>query len=220
MVIDVYAWPPVTIVGRTPWTVVQPVSVLRSAMTGKEQVQASQRARRMVSIDVQALSAGSLIGGGYMHMLARLLQGGINAVRLPNWSPNWHLDRPAVHQWLSQALTASAVTSGGMAAWRVTGLPPGYPLTRPGDTFTVAGVPYQAVNAAVANASGVADIRVIGATAGSGALLLDQVETAVFRADATPEPRQGVGQNWIYSWSFREIFADEVGGFNEVDPWT
>lgn len=220
MPINVYAWPPVTVVGRTPWTVEQPVNVLRSAMTGKEQVQSSQRERRVTSVDVQALSADSLIGGGYMHMLRRLLQGGTHAVRLSSWSPNWHLDLPGPHEWLSQALSASAVTSGGMSAWRVVGLPPGFPLTRPGDTFTVGGVPYQAVNAAQANASGVADIRVIDVVAGAGSLLLDQVETAAFKVAQAPEPRQGLGQNWVYSWSFREVFADEVGGFNEVDPWS
>jgi hypothetical protein len=220
MPINVYAFPPVTIVARTPWVKVQPVSVVRSGLTGKEQVQSSQRARWKTSVDVQALSAESLIGGGYMHSLARLLANGIGAVRLTSWSPNWYLDRPVEYQWLSQPLSAVATTSGGMSAWQVSGLPPRYPLTRPGDTFKVGGQAWQSVNAAVANDAGVAEIRVIGATSGGGALLLDAVESAAFKVDATPEPKQGLGANWIYSWSFREVFADEVGGFTEVNPWS
>lgn len=218
MPINVYAWPPVAITGRS-WQVVQPVARLRSGLTGKEQVQSSQRARRMVSIDVIALSASDKNGGGHMEMLGRLLEGGEHAVRLSSWSPNWHLDQPNTFHWLSQGLTATATTSAGFAAWQVSGLPPLFPLLRPGDRFTVAGVVYQAINAATANEAGVAVVRVMGSTAGSGALLLGAQETAVFRPESIPTGSQRPGQNWSYSWSFREVFSDEVGGFVEVNPW-
>lgn len=217
--INVYAWPPVGVVGRS-WAVVQPVAGLRSALTGKDQRQSSQRARRHVALTVSAL-ANTVHGGGYMEMLGQLLQGGVHAVRLTSWSPNWHLDQPEQYQWLSIGLTATASTSGGMAAWRVAGLPPGYPLTRPGDRVTVAGVVWQSVNAATADASGVAYIRVMGSPTGSGTLLLDRQETAAFRVEPgqIPTGMQAPGKGWSYSWQFREVFADEVGGFTEVNPW-
>jgi len=219
MPINVYAWPPVAITGRS-WQVVQPVARIRSGLTGKEQVQSSQRARRMVSIEAIALGPKDKNGGGYMEMLGVLLAGGEHAVRLSSWSPNWHLDRPKTFQWLSQPLTATATTSAGFAAWQVSGLPPLFPLVRPGDRFTVAGVVYQAINAATASASGVAVVRVLGTTEGSGALVLSSQETAVFRPESIPTGAQRPGQNWSYAWSFREVFVDEVGGFTEVNPWS
>ncbi|RWR31358.1 hypothetical protein D2T31_04995 [Sinirhodobacter populi] len=202
----------------------QPVAVLRSALSGKEQMQASHPERRKVSLDVSALARGR-IGGGYMDMLGRLLMGGIHAVRLYSWSPNWHLDaepQPGFN-WLSMTLTATATVDAatGMGAYRVTNLPPGYPLICPGERFTVGGIVWQAVNMAVADDAGIALIRVIGTPALSGTLSLDGQESAAFRPDGgIPVGDQAVGADWTYSWTFTEVFADEVGGFVEIDPWT
>lgn len=220
MAINVYAWPPVAARSRS-WLLHQPVARLRSALTGKEQLQASQRARRLVTMEVSGLSAQRQ-AGGYMEMLGQLLNGGIHAVRLSSWSPNWALDAlpRSGHDYLSLTLTATAATSVGMAAWRIAGVPPGYPLLRPGDRFRVGATLYQAVNAVVADRSGVALARVIGTTSGSGTVGFDGQESAVFRAEAIPVAPQTPGADFTFSWSFREIFADEVGGFTEIDPWT
>lgn len=220
MAIKVFAWPPVPARGRS-WHVQQPVAALRSALTGREQLQSSQRKRRMVSIEVSGLSAQRK-AGGYMTMLGQLLEGGVHAVRLKSWSPNWYLDalpQPGFN-WLSLSLTATATTSAGMAAWSIAGLPPMFPLIKPGDRFMVGAAVYQAVNEVVADATGVAIARVMGTTSGSGAVTLSAQETAVFRPGAIPEAPQTPGSDFVFSWSFREIFADEVGGFTEVDPWT
>lgn len=219
MPIDVYAWPPVSARGRS-WRVHDPVAVTRSALSGKEVIQSSQRARRLVTLEVSGLSAQRR-AGGYMEMLGRLLQGGAHAVRLSSWSPNWHLDAlpRAGHDWLSLSVSASATTSAGFAAWRIEGLLPSYPLIKAGERFTVGSAVYQAVNEVVANAEGVAIARVLEATSGTGLVTLGAQESAVFRPDSIPEAPQAVGQDFIFKWSFREVFADEVGGFTERNPW-
>lgn len=217
MAINVYAWPPVKSIGRA-WNLVQPVQVLRSAMTGKEQVQASQRARRYAEIEVPALYRYAEPQSGYMEMLAQLLQGGVHAVRLTSWRPSVPVPSQCEFAWLSGSYTATATTSAGFSAWQISGLPPGYPVLWPGDRFRVGVTLWQAVNKAVANEAGQAVVRVIGTTAGTGAVTFDQQESAVFRPDGIPSGVAQIGQA-SFTWSFREVFADEVGGFVEVDPW-
>lgn len=63
-------------------------------------------------------------------------------------------------------------------------------------------------------------IRVMDAVSGSGVIDFAAQESAVFRPQAIPTGLQGVGADWTYNWTFREIFEDEVDGFTERDPWT
>ncbi|MCL4068790.1 hypothetical protein M3484_19690 [Pseudomonas sp. GX19020] len=219
MPIDVFAWPPVGVKGRS-WKVEEPVAALRSALTGRDQMQASQRPRRWVSLEVSALARGR-IGGGYMEMLGRLLKGGVNGVRLASWSPNWHLNADPGHgfNWYSLPMTATAITSAGFPAWRIVDLPPYMQVIRPGERFAVNGALFQAVNNAQADASGVAVIRVMSAVSGSGVVNFEAQESAVFRPQGIPTGQQPLGADWSYSWTFREVLADEVGGFTELDPW-
>ena len=54
----------------------------------------------------------------------------------------------------------------------------------------------------------------------SGRVNIGTVVSAVFEVTEMPSPRQPVRGNWFYTWKFREVFEDEVGGFVELDPWT
>jgi hypothetical protein len=51
-------------------------------------------------------------------------------------------------------------------------------------------------------------------------LISGACDTGVFRPLQYPRAMQPVMGNWEYDWQFREVFADEVGGFAEVDPWS
>lgn len=90
MPIQVFPWPPVGAVG-SEWTWIAPVARLRSGQTGRDQMQASQRRRRVATLVVSALAAGRM-GAGYCEMLKQLLDGGIHAVRLQSSPINWWLD--------------------------------------------------------------------------------------------------------------------------------
>jgi hypothetical protein len=54
-----------------------------------------------------------------------------------------------------------------------------------------------------------------------GVVSIGESETAIFEATemgSTARPTRG---DWILSWRFREVFADEVSGeMLEVNPWT
>jgi hypothetical protein len=43
--------------------------------------------------------------------------------------------------------------------------------------------------------------------------------TGAFRPVSYPRAVQPSTGAWSYDWQFREVFADEVGGFVEVNPW-
>lgn len=220
MTIQVFPWPPVCTIGRS-WQLEQPVAALRSALTGRDQMQASQRSRRMASVDVPARYRSNAPASGYMDMLCHLMAGGINAVRLSGWSSSIRVGSGAEFGRLNIGLTAVATTSLAMGAWQVDGLPPHYPLVQAGERFRVGGVLWRAVNNADADDTGRAIIRVIGPTSGSGALTVGEAESAVFRPMAIPQSAPQIG-NYTYSWSLREVFADEVGGFTEfgAEIWT
>lgn len=258
MPINVYPWPPVGAVGAE-WTEVAPVARLRSALTGRDQMQASQRNRRIATVIVSALAAGRM-GAGYSEMLKQFLAGGIHAVRLRSSPINWYLDelqrrggalnaqpldwrtgsQPLGWQTAGQpmawytgtVLTGGAVVSLGSGIWqyRVEGLPADTLVARPGDfirifdpTDVAVSEVARVVQPARANGVGVVWFRLDRApTISGGRVNLAGQDEGVFRVEgALPRAMQTVSGDWTYSWSFREVFADEVGGFVErPNTWT
>lgn len=257
MPINVYPWPPVGAVGAE-WTLDTPTARLRSLLTGRDQMQASQRRRRVATVHVSAL-ARDRMGAGYCEMLKQLLDGGIHAVRLQSSPVNWWMDelerRSAAHN--SSPLTWR--TSGNPLAWRtggqplvwftgsvavagtptssgpwtllpVSGLPANVLVARPGDFIRI----YDMADASVWEVARIMRPATTSA-AGSVTLKLDRMPTisggrvnlagqdeAVFRVvGGLPRAVQPVRGDWSYTWNFREVFADEVGGFTErPGTWT
>lgn len=129
--------------------------------------------------------------------------------------------------WFSGAvLTGAAGTSGGWPILTVTGLPPSRLVARPGEFVTLfastadmTGATAQIVTEARSDADGVAVLRLFSALTGSGRVNIGTSDTGVFKATTIPRSVQPVGGDWTYAWQFREVFADEVGGFTEVNPW-
>jgi hypothetical protein len=50
-------------------------------------------------------------------------------------------------------------------------------------------------------------------------LVFGACATGAFRPISYPRAVQPNSGSWSYDWEFREVFADEVGGFLEVNPW-
>lgn len=258
MPINVFPWPPVGAIG-SEWTESFPVARLRSALTGRDQMQASQRRRRLATVQVSALAAGRM-GAGYSEMLKQLLEGGIHAVRLQSSPINWWLDElqrrggefgshplawrtagdPLAWQvgsgpnpllWFTGAVVRGGAPSlsGIWGMLPVTGLPPLTLVARPGDFIRI----YDLADAAVSEVARVmrpATTDVDGAvtlkldrlpTISGGRVNVAGQDEGVFRVDGPlPRAAQTVEGDWSYTWSFREVFADEVGGFTERYPWT
>ena len=120
----------------------------------------------------------------------------------------------------------SGVVSGNEIT--VSGLPANMLVARPGDFLRAFvdltgsdGDVSQVVTEARSDASGVAVIRLFDDLAdGTYARVnLGDSDSRVFEAVELPRSHQPLGANWFFEWNFREVFADEVGGFNELDPW-
>ncbi|MDF3606131.1 hypothetical protein PE067_08320 [Paracoccus sp. DMF-8] len=258
MAINVYPWPPVGAVGAE-WTEIAPVARLRSALTGRDQMQASQRKRRIATVVVSALANGRM-GAGFCEMLKQLLEGGIHAVRLQSSPINWWLDEvdrsgaalngdPLAWRtggnplaWQAGAgpnrllfFTGSVITGGVPSAsgmWGllpITNAPANTLVARPGDFIRIHNLAdvsitevARVVRPAVTDGSGAVTLRLDRVpTISGGRVNLAGQDEGVFRVDgALPRAVQPVTGDWSYTWSFREVFADEVGGFTERSPWT
>jgi hypothetical protein len=76
---------------------------------------------------------------------------------------------------------------------------------------------------AYSDADGVATIRLVStpAPATNAQVVINAPDTGVFRPSEVPEVMRSMGGDWTYSWTFREIFEDELVGdtFVEENPW-
>lgn len=256
MAINVFPWPPVGAIGWE-WTESRPVAALRSALTGRDQMQASQRRRRLATLQVSALANGRS-GAGYCEALKQLLEGGIHAVRLQSSPINWYLDDsyraarynsqplswkagedplgwragggPSPMFWFSGTVArgGTATASGMFGLLQVTGIPGNRLVARPGDFIRIYDRSDESVTEvarvlrpAVTDGTGVVTLKLDRVpTITSGRVNFVGQDEGVFRVDgAMPRAVQGIGADWSYTWKFREVFADEVGGFTERGPW-
>ena len=244
--VSVYAWPPVGLVAAE-WTVIDPIGRSTSLITGGSYVSAAQRRRRVATVDVSALARGRN-GAGYMEVLKRFLNGGVNLVRLYSTPINWHLDDLAENaerdrtrdkpiSWVGNGDPLTWTQSGQQIQWstggysiegearsgnrlRVTGLPPNQLVARPGEFVAMNGEIAMVVNPAAASGGGVAMLDLVTPLTGMGPVIIGARETGVFEVDGMPRAMQPLGSNWTYGWSFTEVFEDEGRGpFVEVDPW-
>lgn len=132
--------------------------------------------------------------------------------------------------WFSgTVLTGTVTTSDGWPAIAVSGLPPNMLVARPGDFVEVfeefgdtSGHIAQVTAEATSNGAGAAIVRLMDALPELEGVRvnLGASDSRVFEAVELPRAMQPMGQNWVYEWRFREVFADEVGGFVEVNPWS
>lgn len=83
------------------------------------------------------------------------------------------------------------------------------------------GTPVQVTQPARSDSDGTAIIPVYENVADHSQvyLVFGASATGAFRPVAYPRAVQPNEGSWSYDWEFREVFADEVGGFVEVDPW-
>jgi hypothetical protein len=253
MTINVYACPPFRLTGWE-WTVVDPVQRSQSLLTGADYQSTAQRRRRIASLSVSA-GGGDATGAGYSEVLKRLLQGGVNAVRLYSYPINRYADErgnlssrnsvPIVWTsgdvtmewtsggvemvWLSGAqLFGTTGTDDGWPSVTVTGLPSNTLVARPGEFVTIfenvgdtEGDTAMVLDKSVTDGTGTAVIRLMDALPSlTGARIsLGTQDTGVFRPTSMPRSIQPLVGNWFYDWEFYEVFADEVGGFTELNPW-
>lgn len=235
---NVYAWPPVKATGAY-FTQEHPVSKSRG-LQGGDLVSSAWQARRIASLAVSGIQNG---GGGYIEALKRLLLGGVHLVRLTtlpaHWNGRWIAPRgqfliewdsggdPVEWDeggdpvgWLAGSpLTAVLVSDPPFQALDVSGFAPGAVAAYPDEVVVVDGVATRSLTLAVANAAGVARLRVVDTLPGGGDVQIGVRETGVYRIESDIETFQRPGAVFGYDLSFREVFEAETDGFLEINPW-
>ncbi|MFN6976944.1 MAG: hypothetical protein ACK4OP_02385 [Gemmobacter sp.] len=157
----IIAWPPFGTISAEVG-VEQRVQRSVALFSGRRAVSSLGPSRRVAVIGISALARGRS-GAGYAHMLARLLDGGMNLVRVPLPPVTWHADRcrgawrntgpldwtaagdplawsagnAALRWFAGLALAGVAGTADGWPVLTVSGLPPGAPAVRPGEVVRV-----------------------------------------------------------------------------------
>ncbi|WP_323041148.1 hypothetical protein [Gemmobacter sp.] len=118
-------------------------------------------------------------------------------------------------------------TSGGYPTITLGSLPPNALIVRPGDlvrSYTVAAgavtgsAVARAVTEARSDAAGVVTIR-LDTTLQAGIISLHDAESVVFEVTGITPGAQGVGADWQYQVSLREVLPTEYAGATEVNPW-
>mgnify|MGYP001459223640 FL=1 len=109
------------------------------------------------------------------------------------------------------------------------GLRPSRLVARPGEFLTAfadhddtVGHTVQITAPARSNSDGVAVIRLFEALPDltDARVNIGVADTGAFLpVGEYPRAAQNLSGDWSYSWSFREVFPEEVGGFVEVNPW-
>lgn len=120
----------------------------------------------------------------------------------------------------------SPITNGSQIP--VSGLPPNTLLIRAGDFLHLTEFSnpsnvqvVQVISDSWSSSNGVTQVRVTPTVTISSALVrLSAQDEAVFEVDGSmPRAVQNVQGDWSYTWRFREIFSEEVGGFSLVSAY-
>lgn len=160
----------------------------------------------------------------------RLTRGSTRLLWTADGDPlDWTASSVPLYWFSGTVLAGTSTTVSGASHLAVTGLPPSILVARPGEFVTVypsvandtGAVTAQIAVPAYSDAGGAATLRLFDPIA-NGAwarVSIGTSQSAVFRPEAYPRARQPYIGNWEYEWAFREAFADEVGGFEEINPW-
>jgi hypothetical protein len=190
--------------------------------------------------------SGNGAAAGMMEALKRYLRGGVHLVRLTSYPVNYggapivDPDRGSVPLiWRADLVPLDWLAEGEDLAWAsgtllsgvpgmvdhvptitVTGLPANRHVARAGEFARVGADAAMIAIDAWSDSDGVAVLRLTDPLP-EGVVSIGESETAIFEATemgSTARPTRG---DWILSWRFREVFADEVSGeMLEVNPWT
>lgn len=243
MTVEVFAWPPVGLVGHEH-TISRPVSSA-TGLTGKPIFSQSQPTRRLVSAIVGGIGRDKSYGG-YIEQLKWMLDGKPPLIRMTVLPQVWlgavrglyglrgrlDLDWAAGDaglKWLAggtnlkwQAgaeVTATAGVADGRNYIDCVGLPALSLVAYPSELVTGGGMQARVLAVARSDSSGSARVFV-DAPLPSGEVVIGALESLVFTIDEFPRAVQPLAADYRYEFRLTEAFAaDYAGGFREVDPW-
>lgn len=139
---------------------------------------------------------------------------------------DWSDNGTDMNWYEGNRLTGVPSTDGVWPTVTVTGLAASSLAARPGEFITAfaddddaTGETVQAMRETWSDKDGVAVIRLMSVLGTAGRINIGTSETAVFEVQDMGSPIQPLRGDWRYTWTFKEVFADEVDGFTELDPW-
>lgn len=163
MTTRIVAFPPVGVLGWSPM-VSRPVERSRGLFSGTRVASAAHPARRMLTLDVSALSRDRA-GAGFIDQLMREIDGGVHLVRVSSQPVNWWMDCGRLRAlgftapltWTDGGAPMTWTDGGAPLSWftgptrvastgtsadgyptiSVPGLPAGQIVARPGDVVRV-----------------------------------------------------------------------------------
>lgn len=240
----VFAFPPVGVIARY-WTMEQPVSRSLSLLSGASYVSAAQRRRLVAGCEIHGRRH---YGSGYLEALWRLLDGGVHLVRLTSCRIPWGATVPAVQrsggffEWTTPPTDFTWSVPPGEFTWfqgaelyftasgteiTINGLPPNAVVAIPGEFVTIwnygetQSETIMIAAEARSNGAGVVTIRLVRPPELTGRISIGTRESGVFEVTSSwPAAMRRVGMTDAYSLAFRQVFEDERGPFEEIDPWS
>jgi len=150
---------------------------------------------------------------------------------LINWSEpplvEWS-EPPTVLWYKGAALTYTETTWGdGFPAIVVSGLPVHSLIALSGEFLTLVSPSDETItqtlmviNRVMSNASGQATVYLETApTIGGARVQFGTEDVGVFALDEMPRSKEPNGTDWFYSFNMTEVYEDERGEFEKVNPW-
>lgn len=140
----------------------------------------------------------------------------------------WETEAPETVYWYNGTLVPGTVFQvSGQSRVSVSNLPARRLVARPGEFVTLwqqfesTPITAQIVSPMTTNGNGEGVLRLFEEvpTGEYVRVNIGSSQTALFRPQEYPRAVQPARGNWEYEWNLREIFADEVGGITEVNPW-
>lgn len=219
----IYTAPPWRLKSSMPG-LIQPTRQSRGVFGGVVLPSSAGPTRRTLALEVSAL-AGDRDGAGMSESLKRLLDGGLNLVRVTIPPVNWFRDTPgSAFDAGGAGWVATVTTLHGFDAVRLTGRIPGAVVCRAYDLIGsyVSGTLASTARAVATVKAGVDGVAVIPLHSAlpAGVIRIGEAETMVARATQMPESSQPLSSDWVLPWRFEEMLAGEYpGDAAEVNPW-
>lgn len=220
----IYVWPRQLRIKNWRWSVIDPINVSRSLLSGARYVSRHSRRRQIVELEV---SVRADHGYGVMEGLISLLEGGENFVRVRRAGPTDITGRRGSGSaWdVSWDVAWDDITGrpkfGTIPGITLSGLKPNAVGVRAGEFVRYNGKTRRLISDCIAGAGGSGFCHIDTALTDAGELpvTVGAEGDGVFEAVSIPSVTYSFASESSVLWTLSEIHADEITDSTELAPW-